>query len=126
MTGSEHTIEEEEPAAFSLYINSIAAGDQICDRYMPLSAENLYERLSDGVVLTRLINNVKANTIDERRLNKQATMSVYQRNENLNEVIRAARVIGCVVVNIGAEDIAKQKCVLQLLIHFFISIHVDL
>ena len=76
---------------------------------MPLAADNLYERLSDGVVLTRLINFVKANTIDERKLNTKTTMSVYQRNENLNEVIRGARGIGCIVVNIGAEDIAHQK-----------------
>jgi plastin-1 len=92
-----------------LFINNIVSGDSLCERYLPLDAENIYEKLTDGIVLTRLINFVKPGTIDEHYLNTKTDMKIFQKNENLNAVIKAASKIGCHVVNIGALDITEKR-----------------
>lgn len=92
-----------------MFINNILVGDPLCEPYLPLTAENLYSKLTNGIVLTRLINFVKAGTIDEHYLNTKPNMSIFQQNENLNAVVVGAKKLGCHIVNIGAIDITEMR-----------------
>lgn len=83
---------------------------------------------TDGLVLSKLINDSVPDTIDERVLNKpagasskpaapghrrgpslggRAGLNNFQMTENNNIVIASAKGIGCSVVNIGSSDISE-------------------
>ena len=51
------------------------------------------------------MNIVEPDTIDERALNNNETLSKFQVVENCNLAINAAKSIGCRITNIGASDI---------------------
>jgi plastin-1 len=48
-------------------------------------------------------------TVDERALNTRPSMNVYQKTENQNLAINAAKSIGCQVTNIGAGDLIEAR-----------------
>lgn len=57
---------------------------------------------------SKLINKAVPETIDERAVNipkAGKSLNIYQITENQNLVIGAAKAIGCVVVNIGPDDL---------------------
>ena len=66
------------------------------------------------MLLCKLINIAVADTIDERCLNTKENMNVYQKTENINLALNAAKSIGCQVINIGAYDILEGKPILIL------------
>lgn len=97
--------------AFSMHINQCLATDPVVARHLPLdiTALDLFERCHDGLLLCRLINLAQHDTIDERAINTRENMNVYQKTENLNLAVNAAKAIGCQVVNIGAQDLLEGK-----------------
>ena len=111
MGGSEHTIELEECAAFSMYINNSLKDDPLVARHLPLlpDSTDLFDKLVDGLILASLLNTVVSGSVDIRRLNKSPKLNVFQRQENLNLCVSAASAIGCHIVNIGSRDIAEKK-----------------
>jgi plastin-1 len=76
----------------------------------PLSSD-LFTRIHDGIVLSKLINKAQADTVDERALNMPAAgkkdMNLWEKQENNNIVINSAKSIGCQVVNIHAPDLIR-------------------
>lgn len=54
---------------------------------------------------SKLINKAYPETIDERSINMRKPLSVYKKIENQNLAINAARGIGCIIVNIGPNDL---------------------
>ncbi len=112
--GSEHTFETEEAEAFSQLINSLLEGDPFTARHIPLDIKSneIFEKMGDGLILTRIINIAAPKTVNESVINHQPNMSVYQKNENLNVVIKAITgVKGIHVVNIGSLDISMGRYV---------------
>lgn len=101
----------EEKIAFSLHINHSLAADPVVRRHLPLDIDStdLFERSHDGLILCKLINLANPDTIDERAINSKETLNVYQKTENINLALNAAKSIGCQVVNIGAQDIIEGK-----------------
>lgn len=101
----------EEKEAFSLHINNCLSDDCHASRHLPLNVQgnDLFEKCSDGLILCKLINLASPNTIDERSLNVKDAMNVFQRNENANIALNAAKAIGCQVVNIGSSDIVAGR-----------------
>lgn len=97
----------EEKIAFSMHINQCLARDPHASRHLPLDigATDLFARAHDGLLLCKLINLAQPDTIDERALNIKESLNVYQKTENVNLALNAAKAIGCQVVNIGAQDI---------------------
>ncbi len=65
-------------------------------------------------MLCKLINLAVNDTIDDRAINKKESMNVYQKTENLNLALNAAKSIGCQVINIGAGDIIEGRPILIL------------
>ena len=110
---TQHYYSKEETIAFSTHINNCMTDDALVARHFPLNveSEDIFQKLGDGLILTRLINMAFPGTIDEKKVNKQANMSIYQKQENLNTVVSAAKRIGAQIVNIGAQDIISGRLV---------------
>lgn len=108
-SGATHSYSREETEAYCEHMNETLGGyAQIAD-YFPLSENNMFKNLADGKILCLLVNSAVPDTIDERVINWQQNLSVYQATENNNLAIGSAQAIGCSVVNIGAQEIWEQK-----------------
>ncbi|KAK9451961.1 calponin homology domain-containing protein [Limtongia smithiae] len=112
--GVTHTINDEERTEFTRHINSVLLGDKdIGDRLpFPTDTFQIFDECKDGLVLSKLINDSVPDTIDERVLNKAKPgkkLNNFTMTENANIVINSAKAIGCIVVNVHAEDIIDGK-----------------
>lgn len=115
--GSAHTFSEEEKQAFSEHINICLGEDPLIGRrLLPLNPDSmdLFEKCNDGLLMCKLINLAVSDAIDERALNVNPTMNVYQKTENQNLALNAAKAIGCQVINIGAQDLIEGRPILIL------------
>lgn len=113
-SGVTHTINDEERTEFTRHINGVLAGDpDIGDRLpFPTDTFQVFDECRDGLVLSKLINDSVPDTIDTRVLNKPKkgkSLNNFTMVENANIVINSAKGIGCVVVNVHAEDIIDGK-----------------
>jgi plastin-1 len=113
-SGVTHTINDEERTEFTRHINSVLSGDpDIGDRLpFPTDTFQVFDECRDGLVLSKLINDSVPDTIDTRVLNKPKkgkSLNNFTMVENANIVINSAKGIGCVVVNVHAEDIIDGK-----------------
>ncbi|GMI19376.1 hypothetical protein TrCOL_g7642 [Triparma columacea] len=114
--GATHTFSEDEKNAFTLHLNNCLGKDpDLADR-MPMDVESMavFDSCTDGLMLCKLINLAEEGSVDERALNKKKNMNVYQKTENQNLAINAARSIGCQVVNVGAADLIEGRPILVL------------
>jgi plastin-1 len=116
--GGLHSYSEEETVAFTEHINNTLHADKDVASLMPIGMDaGLFRAVCDGVVLCKLINAAVPETIDERALNvikRAKELNVYQKTENQNLCINAAKSIGCSVVNIGPDDLIEGKPILVL------------
>ncbi|ODV87659.1 hypothetical protein CANARDRAFT_25904 [[Candida] arabinofermentans NRRL YB-2248] len=113
-SGTTHTINDEERIEFTRHINSVLAGDADVGDRLPFPLDNfqLFDECTDGLVLSKLINDSVPDTIDTRVLNlpkKGKNMNNFMMLENANIVLNSAKAIGCVVVNVHSEDIMEGK-----------------
>ena len=68
-------------------------------------------------VLSNLINNIKPNTIDMNTVHKNSNMTNFQKIENWNVVIKAAKEgLNCTAVNINPDDCVHGR--VRLIIHW--------
>lgn len=56
-----------------------------------------------------MLNRAVEGSIDQKAIHKGENLSKFQIIENLNLALKAAKEIGCVVVNIGHEDVVEGK-----------------
>lgn len=114
--GAHHSFSEEEKHAFSTHINQCLGEDGMMQRHLPLdpNSDDLFAKCHDGLLFCKLINLAVSQTVDERALNKKDKLSVYQKIENLNLALNAAKAIGCQIVNIGAQDMIEGRPILIL------------
>lgn len=102
---------------------------EVCTRFRSLSRTSLTPTLfsSDGLILSKLINDSVPDTIDERVLNKPSSskrgapsampsatgalkpINAFQQTENNNLVISSAKSLGLSTVNIGASDLVEGR-----------------
>lgn len=113
-SGTTHTINEEEKSEFTKHINSVLAGDADIGDRIPIPADTfqIFDECRDGLILSKLINDSVPDTIDTRVLNfpkKGKSLNNFTISENANIVINSAKAIGCVVVNVHAEDFIEGK-----------------
>ncbi|KAK8805471.1 hypothetical protein WA158_002127 [Blastocystis sp. Blastoise] len=103
-----HSVEDRERIAFVNHINTALSGD-VDLPYLPLNPETdqLYTVVADGVLLCKMINKAAPGTIDERAINKHKSLTVFHKTENLRLALNAASSIGCIIINIGWNDIME-------------------
>mmetsp|Transcript_11248 Transcript_11248/g.35886 ORF Transcript_11248/g.35886 Transcript_11248/m.35886 type:complete len:655 (+) Transcript_11248:38-2002(+) len=108
--GTQHSFSDTEKRSFTEHINNTLKGDtQLAMLPLDPDSMDLFTSVRDGVLLCKLINKAVPETIDERALNLPGArdLNIYQINENLNLALNAAKSIGCVVVNIGTNDMVN-------------------
>ncbi|KAJ3028490.1 UNVERIFIED_CONTAM: hypothetical protein HDU68_001558 [Siphonaria sp. JEL0065] len=104
-----HFTSETEIAAYVNWINTQLANDPDLSTQLPISStkeNSLFEALSDGVILCKLVNNSVPGTIPEKQVTKNAK-TVIHKFENLQKALAGAIKIGVHVHNLSAEDIMK-------------------
>eukprot|EP00752_Nemacystus_decipiens_P007180 g6429.t1 len=115
-----HSYSDDERMAFTEHINNCLAADPIVGPRLPMDplSEALFTETSDGLILCKLINLAEFDTIDSRAMNvvseKRPKLSIFQKIENMNLALNAARGIGCVVTNVNAKDIIDGNSILIL------------
>mmetsp|Transcript_28458 Transcript_28458/g.91100 ORF Transcript_28458/g.91100 Transcript_28458/m.91100 type:complete len:631 (-) Transcript_28458:388-2280(-) len=114
--GAQHSFSEEEKIAFTEHVNKCLGDDPVMGPRLPLdpNSMDLFAGCGDGLLLCKLINMAVPDTVDERALNKRDNMNVYQKTENNNLAINAAKAIGCKVVNVGPSDLIEGRPILIL------------
>ncbi|KAI5612626.1 plastin-1 isoform X1 [Silurus asotus] len=103
--GTQHSYSDEEKVAFVNWINKALANDPDCQHIIPMdpNTDSLFTSVKDGILLCKMINHSQRDTIDERVINtKKRTM--FNMTENLILALNSASAIGCMVVNIDAQD----------------------
>lgn len=109
-----HSIDQDEKAEFTKHINFVLENDPHIGSRFPLDTNTmqLFDECTDGLILSKLINDSSPDTIDERVLNFGSgtkRLNAFQITENNNVVINSAKAIGCNVVNIGSQDLAEGR-----------------
>lgn len=116
--GGVHSYSEEETSAFTEHINNCLHHDKDVAPLLPMNpVDGLFRSVSDGILLCKLINAAVPETIDVRAVNikkKAKDLNIYEKTENHNLSINAAKSIGCSVVNIGPSDLIEGKPILVL------------
>ena len=108
--GTTHSVRHEEQAAFSDWINTNLGSDEDLKHLLPLDSDgkDLYTKITDGILLSKIINHSMPDTIDERAVNKKPN-TVYAKVENLTLALNSAQSIGCNIVSIDAHELIKGK-----------------
>ncbi|RRT58295.1 hypothetical protein B296_00046708 [Ensete ventricosum] len=106
-----HTINESEKESYVVHINNYLGEDPFLKEYLPLdpTTNELFNLITDGVLLCKLINVAVAGTIDERAINTKRVLNPWERNENHTLCLNSAKAIGCTVVNIGTQDLVEAR-----------------
>ncbi|OHT05466.1 fimbrin [Tritrichomonas foetus] len=112
----ERTYPQEEVTGFVNYINSMLEGDPDLAHIMPIdpSGDAFFGACHDGILLCKLCNIARPDTVDERVITKKAKLNAFNLLENCTLAINSARSIGMQVINIGPPDIRDGTCHLIL------------
>jgi len=113
-TGITHVINNDEKEQFVEHINMQLKNDPHIGNRFPIDEKtnDIFEQCKDGLILSKLINDSVADTIDDRVLNYPKDgkpLSQFHITENNNVVINSCKAIGCNVVNIGSVDLAEGR-----------------
>lgn len=66
--------------------------------------ESLFHVFDNGIALCKLLMIIDPNCIDDRAINKDSNINVYQIKENLQMAIAAAKGLGIKLVGINSSD----------------------
>lgn len=131
MEASQSDAIARETSSFSQHLNVTLSCYEDLAAYFPLTQENMFERLRDGLILGFLLHHYFPGSIrleslirglDLTQINQSRTKAIYEVNANLNLVVKAAKSVpNLVIVNLGAEDILQcnRDLVLGLLWQIF-------
>ncbi|KAL6067230.1 fimbrin [Balamuthia mandrillaris] len=111
-----HSYSQEEKRAFTIHINNLLKDDPDLQDVLPMDPESkdLFEVVSKGVLLCKLINRIKPGTIDPKKIVGDTEGLIFNAIENHNLSIEAARKLGCNVTNLGAQDFIEKQAHLIL------------
>jgi hypothetical protein len=107
---SAHSFTPAEKMGFSSHINQCFENDPQLAHLLPLdvNSNDLFEKHYDGLIFCKLINLVSEDAINFSALNLRPNLNVFQKSENINVALNAAKKI-IRVVNIGSQDILEGK-----------------
>eukprot|EP01133_Synstelium_polycarpum_P000192 gene192-230_t len=108
--GSIHTFSEEEKVAYSKFISErLADQKSTLSIYIPIdsSTNQLFTACNDGVLLNKLMESMFPAQVEMKGLVIKAKMNPFERVGNQNIVIKNALKVGCIIVNIGAQDLVN-------------------
>jgi len=92
-SGAYHSYTEQEIQSYSEHINWQFGEDEDLKGLLPINLQrpaSLFEALCNGILLCKMINQAKPDTIEMRAVNMKMPLSVYKIDENLLLVKGAA------------------------------------
>ena len=110
---------ESEVAAYVEHLNNLLKGDKDLAHHLPLVGLDLFDKVHDGILLSKVVNVLKPNTINTAKLTYNINMdelrngvapgskAIFEATANQNAFIEGANKIGIKVVNIGAQDLIE-------------------
>jgi plastin-1 len=108
-----HSYSLDEKLAFTEHFNYSFKTDEYLSSTgkFPLNpkSDDLFEVVSDGIALCKLLNLAEADAVDARSINfpkKGRKLNPWEVTENLNLALETAKAMGIQVVNMGAQDLA--------------------
>ncbi|KYQ88474.1 calponin (CH) domain-containing protein [Tieghemostelium lacteum] len=118
--GSVHTFSEEEKVAYSKFINErLDDQEQLKPTYIEIdpSTNQLFNNCKDGVLLNKLMESLFPKEVELKGLVIKKNINPFEAIQNQNIVIKNALKVGCIIVNIGAQDLidAKEYLVLGII-----------
>eukprot|EP01088_Endostelium_zonatum_P016127 TRINITY_DN422_c0_g1_i4.p1 TRINITY_DN422_c0_g1~~TRINITY_DN422_c0_g1_i4.p1 ORF type:complete len:720 (+),score=261.57 TRINITY_DN422_c0_g1_i4:3-2162(+) len=110
-----HSYSMEETRSFGAYINKVLQNDEDLKDVLPINTDTtqLFDVVSQGVILSKLINKVVPNTIEERKIVKKPNR-IFDIIENHNLTIEGAKKIGCKFISMRAQDFVEKHAHLVL------------
>ncbi|TPX42038.1 hypothetical protein SeLEV6574_g05803, partial [Synchytrium endobioticum] len=110
-----HTLSDMEVEAYTSWINTeFGHHDSRLQHLLPIPFEehgnSLFKALASGLILCKLVNRAKPDTIDESTIiwtPPSAVKQLMTYHENLAKALEGAKKIGCQISNIGADDIIR-------------------
>ncbi|KAM9966476.1 hypothetical protein ACTFIR_006692 [Dictyostelium discoideum] len=106
--GSVHTFSEEEKVAYSKFITErLIDQEDVLSNYVPIdpSTDQLFVNCTDGVLLNKLMESLFLTQVNLKGLCIKNKMNPFEMIQNQNIVIKNAIEVGCIIVNIGAQDL---------------------
>ncbi|KAJ3150325.1 hypothetical protein HDU89_003103 [Geranomyces variabilis] len=105
-----HSVTDTEVEIFTSWINESCADSPEVAGRLPLDPKSrqLFSACKDSWLLVALIDNARPGLVEKSKMHMHGSiksLNAFELAENANVVIDAARKLGIVVVNIGAEDI---------------------
>ena len=110
-SGVVHSFGEDEKVRFCELLNLSFHKDLDLKGIMPINpkTEDLFEKVESGILLCKMINDAEPGTIDERAINRKHPLNIFQKKENLNLAIAAAKGIGCRLINVNPQLILDKR-----------------
>jgi plastin-1 len=84
------------------------ADNPVCKKILPIRPNSfeIFNENKNYIILCGLINKIEEETIDERAINTNENITNYQKSENFNLIISAAKRVG---INAKDYDYSKSK-----------------
>ena len=108
---------DSEVAAYVEHLNNLLKGDKDLASHLPLAGADLFDKVRDGVLLSKAINVLKPNVVNTARLTYGLNMdelrngaapgskAIFEATANQNAFLEGAARLGLKIVNIGAQDL---------------------
>lgn len=110
-SGVVHSFGDDEKIRFCDLLNLTFLNDPDVQNIFPLNpnTSDLFEKVENGILLCKMVNDAESGAIDERTINKKLPLNIFQKKENLNLAISAAKSIGCRLININPQLIFDKR-----------------
>ena len=98
-----------EKECYCKIINKLLENEEELKNKLPVIPESneIFKKMKDGVILTKLINIAAPGTVDERVIVKDPSMTIEDKKANVNLVINSAKSIGC-LTEATSEDVLNE------------------
>ena len=98
-----------EKECYCKIINKLLENEEELKNKLPVIPESneIFKKMKDGVILTKLINIAAPGTVDERVIAKDPSMTIEDKKANVNLVINSAKSIGC-LTEATSEDVLNE------------------
>eukprot|EP01094_Clydonella_sp_ATCC50884_P011106 TRINITY_DN208_c0_g1_i1.p1 TRINITY_DN208_c0_g1~~TRINITY_DN208_c0_g1_i1.p1 ORF type:complete len:728 (-),score=370.10 TRINITY_DN208_c0_g1_i1:257-2440(-) len=108
--GAVHHFSESERRGYVDFINQDLAKDPEVSSVLPINpdSDDVFDVISDGVLLARLMNNTFEGTIDDAKLCTKPK-NMFEKNLNHDLVLAGAQKLKLATVNIGANDFLEKR-----------------
>ena len=101
---------DKEKNRYAKLINKILSGDPDCGSRIPIdpNTDDLYDKVQDGVILSKLVNKCEPDAINMDEIKKNEDMNVYDKYDNLKKAIEGAKKVG-VPSETNADDVLDKN-----------------